>query len=353
MTDIANEVKKYYGETLKTSADLKTSACCTPDSMPGWVKTVLSEIHDETMAKYYGCGLVVPDLLRDAAILDLGCGAGRDVYVLSRLVGENGHVTGVDFTDEQIASALKHQDWHREKFGHKATNTKFIKGDIQALEQMGLKPNSFDIVVSNCVVNLVEDKTKVLKGVYSLLKEGGELYFSDVYASRRISEELQHDPIARGECLSGALYWNDFHNMAKACGFKDPRIVESRPLQISDPELAKKLAGIEFFSVTYRLFKLTQLEPACEDYGQAVVYNGGIPNAETIFRLDGHHIIEKGKIFPVCGNTWMMLNKTRFKDHFTFIGNFEKHFGIFPGCGTDIPYSRSEGTSASTAGACC
>jgi SAM-dependent methyltransferase len=313
---------------------------------------ILAQIHDEPMAKYYGCGLVVPHCLQSAKVLDLGCGAGRDVFIISKLVGEKGDVVGVDFTDEQIASARKHQEWHREKFAHSRLNTQFLQGDIQELLSLKLAANSFDIVVSNCVVNLVEDKLKVLKDVFTLLKDGGEFYFSDVYASRRISDELQRDPVARGECLSGALYWNDFHQIAKAAGFRDPRIVESRQLSIGDEALAKKLAGIEFFSVTYRLFKLPKLEPACEDYGQAVIYNGGIQDSANAYLLDGHHLFEKGKIVPVCGNTWMMLADTRLKDHFTFIGNFEKHFGIFPGCGTDIPYSRSaEGSSA--AAACC
>ena len=351
MTSVKQDVQKYYGETLQSSADLKTSACCTPDQMPQWVKNILSEIHDEPMAKYYGCGLVTPTLLEGTKILDLGCGAGRDVYVLSKLVGEKGEVVGVDFTDEQLASARKHQEWHAKKFNHTRINTQFLQGDIQHLNELKLAPESFDVLVSNCVVNLVEDKQKVLSDSYALLKEGGEFYFSDVYASRRISMELQLDPIARGECLSGALYWNDFHNMAKKAGFKDPRIVESRELTVNDPELAQKLQGIRFYSVTYRLFKLPQLEPACEDYGQAIRYNGGIKHSENVFVLDVHHVFEKGRIYNVCGNSWNMLEKTRFKDYFTFIGNFEQHYGIFPGCGTDIPYESNATSSA--AAACC
>lgn len=350
MASVKTNVQKYYGETLQSTADLKTSACCTPDQMPQWVKAILSEIHDEPMAKYYGCGLVTPPLLQGAKILDLGCGAGRDVYVLSKLVGEQGEVVGVDFTEEQLKTARKHQDWHAKKFQHSRSNTQFLHGDIQHLGTLNLNAASFDVIVSNCVVNLVEDKHKVLSNAYSLLKEGGEFYFSDVYASRRISQELQLDPVARGECLSGALYWNDFHSIAKRAGFKDPRIVESRELTVNDTGLSQKLQGIRFFSVTYRLFKLPQLEPACEDYGMAIRYNGGVENSESVFILDSHHIFEKGKVYPVCGNSWLMLEQTRFKEYFTFIGDFEKHYGIFPGCGMDIPY---ESNSVSTVGAAC
>ena len=89
-------VKNYYGKTLQSSADLKTEACCTTDNMPDFIKRLLANIHDEVLAKYYGCGLVAPLELTGARILDLGCGSGRDVYALAQLVGIKGEVVGVD-----------------------------------------------------------------------------------------------------------------------------------------------------------------------------------------------------------------------------------------------------------------
>ncbi|MCZ7594204.1 MAG: hypothetical protein M5U16_04275 [Hyphomicrobium sp.] len=83
-------VKDYYGNVLRTSDDLKTKACCTPDNMPERIKVLLANIHDEVLAKYYGCGLVVPELLEGRRVLDLGCGSGRDVYALAQLVGADG-----------------------------------------------------------------------------------------------------------------------------------------------------------------------------------------------------------------------------------------------------------------------
>ena len=197
------------------------------------------------------------------------------------------------------------------------------------------------MVVSNCVINLSVDKPAVLRGAFDLLEPGGELYFADVYCDRRLSDEVRSDPVLYGECLGGALYWNDFLPMAKRAGFLDPRLVTSRPLEIKNEQIKRKLGQAKFFSATYRLFKLDELETACEDYGQAVVYKGTIGGHADAFELDGHHLIETGKVFPVCGNTWRMLADTRFAPHFDFIGDFATHYGIFPGCGTSIPFATT------------
>ena len=103
----------------------------------------------------------------------------------------------------------------------------------------------------------------------------------------------------------------------------------------------EKFKGIEFYSVTYRLFKL-ELENDCEDYGQSVVYNGSIENNSEYWDLDNHHRFTTGVEKRVCGNTWNMLHETRFRDHFKFIGDFKEHKGIFPGCGKDNPYKNIE-----------
>ncbi|MCH2164619.1 MAG: methyltransferase domain-containing protein [Marinovum sp.] len=335
-------VQTYYGETLQSSADLQTNACCTPDKMPEWIKDVLRNIHDEVMVKYYGCGLIAPLALNGARVLDLGCGAGRDVYALSQLVGPEGHVVGVDMTQAQLNVARTHQAWHAKTFGHPASNVEFHQGFIEELGQLPLEPGSFDIIVSNCVVNLATDKEAVLRGAYKLLKPGGEFYFSDVYADRRVPQEMAKDDVLYGECLSGALYWNDFLSFAKGAGFGDPRMVTTRPLTIENAMLEARVAPLNFQSTIYRLFKLDGLESDCEDYGQAVIYKGTIENAPHEFVLDDHHVIETGKVFPVCGNTWMMLNETRFAEHFTFIGDFSTHYGIFEGCGAASPFNADD-----------
>ncbi|MBI4005823.1 MAG: methyltransferase domain-containing protein [Gammaproteobacteria bacterium] len=343
-------VRKYYGETLTGSEDLQTNACCTIETPPLYIRQILSEIHPEVTNRYYGCGLIVPEQLSGLNVLDLGCGAGRDCYLLSALVGVNGTVTGVDMTPQQLAIAKRHIDYHTRQFKYSKPNVRFLQGNLEALHLLDLDDASFDLIVSNCVINLCTDKAVVLRDAYRLLKAGGEMYFSDVYADRRIPESLAEDPDLYGECLSGAFYWNDFLTSAKQAGFLDPRLVKDRPVQIENPELAEKTGAIKFHSATYRLFKLDGLEPACEDYGQAVIYKGTIDQQPHEFKLDKHHILPAGKVFPVCGNTWRMLADTRFKDHFEFIGNWNTHYGIFKGCGLSVPFT-TERTNTGTG--CC
>ena len=341
-------VKDYYGKQLQNSDDLKTSACCDASKVPAWLKPLLARIHPEVMSRYYGCGLVCPPLLEGCRILDLGSGSGRDVYALAQLAGARGQVVGVDMTEEQLAVANNYRAYHAEAFGF--DNVIFKQGYIEKLDELGLESGSFDVIVSNCVINLSPDKDAVLREVYRLLKPGGEFYFSDVYADRRVPDAVRNDPVLYGECLGGALYWNDFISLAKRHGFADPRLVEDRPLDVTDAKLAGLIGNIRFYSATYRLFKLDGLESACEDYGQAVIYRGTIPDHPLHFELDGHHDIETGRVFPVCGNTWRMLHDTRFHAHFEFIGNFDRHYGIFPGCGTDIPFVQEQGAAVS---GCC
>lgn len=324
-----------------------------------WLTLSLNS-NPEVVAKYYGCGLCLPAYdLTGCNILDLGCGAGRDVYIASQLVGPTGKVVGIDMTAEQLAVAKKHQDYHADKFGYH--NTEFIQGYLESLDDIEqLQPESFDVIISNCVINLCTDKPAVLKACHNLLKPGGELYFSDVYANRRVPQSLQDDPVLWGECLSGALYWNDFQNLAKKAGFDDPRLVEDAPITVENAEVAESMTkgghqGLKFYSATYRLLKL-DLEPACEDYGQAVVYKGTIPRAESQWTLDKHHVFETGRMHLVCGNTYNMLAQNpRAKDHFEFFGTFDTHYGIFEGCGTSLPYDEAASASGkgSSGGGCC
>ncbi len=343
--------RSYYGQILKQSSDLRTDACCTLEPPSLMVRAALANIHDEVKARYFGCGLVVPQAIEGAHILDLGSGSGQDAYLLAQLVGEAGSVTGIDATPEQLDVAERHLDWHRDRFGFARSNVRFIAGDIERLGDLDLPAGGFDVIVSNCVINLVADKAGVFAAAHRLLKPGGELYFSDVYADRRVPQALLTDPVMHGECLSGALYWGDFDRLAKAAGFVDPRLVSDRPLGIGDDRIAALLDGIAFHSATYRLFKLEGLESQCEDYGQAVRYRGTVPGCRRVFELDGHHAIETGRLFPVCGNTWKMLAETRFASHFDFHGDFSRHFGIFPGCGTSSPFRQENRTTASAA--CC
>ncbi|MEO0335270.1 MAG: methyltransferase domain-containing protein, partial [Pseudomonadota bacterium] len=256
-------------------------------------------------------------------------------------------------TDEQLKVANSHKDYMAKQFGYKSSNVEFLKGDIERLLDLGLEPGSFDCIVSNCVVNLAEDKAAVLRDAYGLLKDGGEFYFSDVYSDRRIPKELQKDPVLYGECLSGALYVNDFLDLAKEAGFADPRKVTGRELEIGDAKVAEKVGNIQFYSITYRMIKTAGLEKRCEDYGQAVRYKGTMKNCAEAFLLDGDHKFETGRIYTVCGNTYLMLNQTRFSEHFDFWGDFSTHYGLYEDCGTTSSPNDSNSQKDSSSGASC
>lgn len=338
-------VKEYYGEVLKTKDDLKTSACCPIDAMPKHLHPFLKKVHDEVQDKFYGCGSPIPHALMGKKVLDLGCGTGRDVYVLSQLVGQEGEVIGVDMTQNQLDVAEKYVDYHMDKFGFKTPNVTFRKGYIEDLKTIGIEDASMDVVVSNCVINLSPDKEKVFKEIFRILKPGGELYFSDVFTDRRVPQELTTDPVLLGECLGGALYIEDFRRMLKDIGCLDYRIVTKGSIELLDAEVIKKAGMIGFYSMTVRTFKC-DFEDICEDFGHVAYYKGTIEQSPHAFILDDHHIFRTGMPVAVCGNTAKMLSETHYSKHFRVEGDSTTHYGAFD-CS---PALSSEDTQT---GGCC
>ena len=339
-------VQEYYGKVLQSTADLQTGACCTAEAMPAYLLPILRDLHDEVRDRFYGCGSPIPPALQGATVLDLGCGSGRDVYLLSKLVGASGHVIGIDMTDEQLAVARRHQDYHAQKFGH--ANVDFRHGYIEDLAAAGIADASVDVVVSNCVLNLSPDKPRVFREIFRVLKPGGELYFSDVFADRRVPEALARDPLMLGECLGGALYTEDFRRLMAQVGCSDARVCKSAPIPLFNAAVLHKAGNLQFRSLTFRAFKL-DLEDRCEDYGQVAIYRGTIEEQPHAFDLDDHHHFETGRPMLVCGNTADMLAGTRYARHFEVRGDKRQHFGLFD-CGP-TPVAQAPGAGAG--GACC
>ncbi|MCU1276870.1 MAG: methyltransferase type 11, partial [bacterium] len=277
-----------------------------------------------------------------------GCGSGRDTFILSRLVGERGQVIGVDMTPEQLAVAENHLDHHRKQFGYARSNVRLVSGYIEDLESAGIASGSVDLVVSNCVVNLSPDKRRVFSEIFRVLKPGGELYFSDVFAGRRVPQPLREDPVLLGECLGGALYWEDFRRILAEVGCVDHRTVSKRRLTLDNPEIERKAGMIEFCSVTVRAFKL-DLEDRCEDYGQVATYLGTIAESPHRFTLDDHHVFQTGQPMLVCGNSAAMVHDTRYGRHFRVTGDRSTHFGLFD-CG---PTAASAAADADGTASCC
>ena len=342
-------VQEYYGKTLSSSADLKTSACCSAVSPSPRVRAILADVPSEVLERFYGCGSPLPLGIQGLHVLDLGSGSGRDCYVASALVGPTGSVTGVDFTDEQLAVARAHTAAWAHHLGY--SNLRFVRGRMERLDEAGVGDACVDLVISNCVVNLSPDKRAVLAEVFRVLKHGGEFHFSDVYADRRLAQTAREDPVLVGECLGGALYEQDFLRLCHDVGFADPRVMTRAPVAITDEAIAKAVGGAAFTSITYRLFKLPpgRLETLCEDYGQYAVYKGTVEGAPHAYALDDHHLLQKGKPFLVCGNTAAMLAETWLAPHFSVIGDRAVHYGLFP-CG---PSSAAATPSATGGGACC
>lgn len=352
---VRSSVQTYYGETLQTSDDLKTSACCTPYDLPKRIRGILSNVPDEVKAKYYGCGSPTPQGIDGLRVLDLGSGSGRDCYVAAALVGESGRVTGVDMTDAQLDVAKKHaKSYCVETLGYNSPNMEFKKGTIEDLAAAGVGDESVDLIISNCVVNLSPDKPAVLSEAWRVLSSGGEFYFSDVYCDRRLPEEIRSHPVLLGECLGGAMYVEDFKRLCVATGFADPRVLEGHEIEVRDEELKALLGEARFYSLTYRLFKLPgRLESICEDYGQYVVYKGTIDGHPNAYSLDDHHRIEKNKPFLVCGNTASMLGETWLGAHFDVHGDRSTHYGAFDCGGPPVAMPGGDGAGACASGACC
>ena len=322
------QVKEYYGKILESTNDLKTNACCSTETMPKKHKDILKKIAPEVLDKFYGCGAPIPPALEGCRVLDLGSGSGRDVYLMSALVGEKGHVIGVDMTDEQLDIATIYKNKQAQAFGYKQSNVTFVKGYIEDLKTAGIKDNSIDLVISNCVINLSPNKEAVFKEIFRVLKPGGEMFVSDVFADRRFPDELKNDSVLHGECISGALYIEDFRRLLSSIDIHDYRVYSQRDLIIENEDIAKRVGDIKTWSITVRAFKVP-LEDKCENYGQSLTYLGTIPEYQDTFKLDDLHTFKEGHAEAVCGNTADMIQQSRFASHFRVSGDKSKHFGLF------------------------
>ncbi|XP_010115292.1 PREDICTED: arsenite methyltransferase [Chlamydotis macqueenii] len=311
---VLEDTKDYYGKELQKLEDLKTNACVTSAGpLPKMVRDALERVHEEVVARYYGCGLVIPECLASCRILDLGSGSGRDCYLLSQLVGEQGHVTGIDMTEGQVEVAKKHIAYHMDKFGYQKPNVEFLQGYMERLRDAGLADESYDIVISNCVINLTPDKRAVLREAYRVLKPGGEMYFSDIYASQRLSEAVRKHRVLWGECLAGALYWKDLYSIAEEVGFSPPRLVTASPVTIGNKELEGITGDCRFVSATFRLFKVPGSNQARP--GQ-VIYNGGIVGHEQELVFDASITFKEGEVVDVDAEMAAILQSSRFAEEF-------------------------------------
>ena len=232
-SDLKSIVREKYGKIAAGSGNEKESCCCTPGCCTPEGYTVFSE--DYSRLPGYnsdadlslGCGIPVEyaSLRQGDHLLDLGSGAGNDCFVARALVGENGHVTGIDFTEEMLAKAEE----NRQKLGY--SNIEFVKGDI---EEMPLPDNTYDVVVSNCVLNLVPDKQKAFSEIMRVLKPGGHFCVSDVVIRGTLSESARADAELYAGCVAGASTLDEYLEFIQGNGFADIMIHKEKRIEMPD-----------------------------------------------------------------------------------------------------------------------
>jgi len=250
-------VKEKYGQlagarkATETGSCCGTSGCCLPEGITTFNESYAHlDGYNPDADLSLGCGIPVDfaGIQPGDHVLDLGSGAGNDCFVARAIVGENGHVTGIDFTDEMLLRAEENSN----RLGY--SNVEFVRGDI---EEMPLPDNRYDVVLSNCVLNLVPDKVKAFSEIVRVLKPGGHFCVSDVVVKGTLSEKARNDAELYAGCVAGASAIDDYLGFIIRTGFTDIRIHKEKRIEMPDviktgPD-GNEEAGI--YSITITAFK--------------------------------------------------------------------------------------------------
>lgn len=232
---LKNIVKDKYAQIATTKSCCSCGSDCSPEysvlndsyeSQQGYVKEADLGL---------GCGLPTEyaDIHPGDSVLDLGSGAGNDCFVARAIVGDTGKVTGLDFTDEMIYKAIA----NNEKSDFK--NVEFVKGDI---EKMPLPDYSYDVIISNCVINLVPNKQKAFSEIFRVLRNKGHFCISDIVLKGILPKKLQEAAEMYAGCVSGTLQRNDYLNVIESTGFKNVEIKKEKQIIIPNSILLKYLS---------------------------------------------------------------------------------------------------------------
>jgi len=325
--------RRYAASALAPESKL----CCPINYDEQYLKVIPQEV----IERDYGCGDPTRYLREGEVVVDLGSGTGKICFIAAQIVGPNGKVIGVDMTDEMLEVARRNTPIVAERVGY--ANVEFRKGRIQDLaldlelldrqlksnpitdaasflaadelaEELRIKhpliaSDSIDVVVSNCVLNLVEPKSKrqLFEEVFRVLKKGGRAVISDIVSDEEVPEEMQIDPELWSGCISGALSEEGFLAAFENAGFYGIQILKR------DTDPWRTVQGIEFRSVTIEAFKGKQGE--CFERNQAVIYRG--PFKEVLD--DDNHRMERGRRYPVCDKTYNLYKKAPYRDFFEFV----------------------------------
>ena len=327
-------VRQRYAVGAKERAN---KLCCPVDYKSKYLKVIPQEV----IERDYGCGDPSRYLREGETVLDLGSGTGKICFIAAQIVGRNGKVIGVDMTDEMLEVARRNSPIVTERIGY--ANVEFRKGRIQDLaldlelldrqlkrnpitdvasflaadelaEELRVKhpliaSDSVDVVVSNCVLNLVEPKSKrqLFEEIFRVLRKGGRAVICDIVSDEEVPEQLQNDPELWSGCISGALTEEGFLAAFENAGFYGIQILKR------DAKPWRTVQGIEFRSVTIEAFKGKQ--GACFERNQAVIYRG--PFKEVLD--DDNHRMERGKRYAMCDKTYNLYKKAPYSEFFEFV----------------------------------
>ena len=327
-------VRLRYAAGARERAD---KLCCPVDYKSKYLKVIPQEV----IERDYGCGDPSRYLREGETVLDLGSGTGKICFIAAQIVGRNGKVIGVDMTDEMLEVARRNSPIVTERIGY--ANVEFRKGRIQDLaldlelldrqlkrnpitdvasflaadelaEELRVKhpliaSDSVDVVVSNCVLNLVEPKSKrqLFEEIFRVLRKGGRAVICDIVSDEEVPEQLQNDPELWSGCISGALTEEGFLAAFENAGFYGIQILKR------DAKPWRTVQGIEFRSMTIEAFK--GKEGACFERNQAVIYRG--PFKEVLD--DDNHRMERGKRYAMCDKTYNLYKKAPYSEFFEFV----------------------------------
>ncbi|MHA1637720.1 MAG: arsenite methyltransferase [Candidatus Thorarchaeota archaeon] len=233
--EIKIEVKKKYSEVAQRKKTTESSGCCGPSEKSAEPTDSCECDSSGTLAEHYGysieglpesvfesfagCGnpVAVASLIEGEVVLDLGSGAGLDMFVAAKKVGKNGRVIGVDMTDDMLQKARK----NAEKLG--ITNVEFRKGDI---EELPVEDDSIDVIISNCVINLAPNKDKVFREAFRVLRPGGRMMISDVVLNAPLPKKVRDEVVSYTGCIGGAILEENYLQLMRDAGFEDVKVVE-------------------------------------------------------------------------------------------------------------------------------
>ena len=300
------------------------------------IDSILAEIPAAASEGAVDWGNPFPLAMDGITVLVLGCGAGRDAFVAGKLVGPNGRVIGVEFSEDLVKKANE----IKEEIG--ANNVEFMQGCHMTLDGLNIKSDSIDLVISNGAVSHALNTQTQLNTIYRVLKFGGEFYMSDIFVDRRTPADVKADADVKAQGLDGALYIEDYRRFCDIAGWPTIRNMCTAIYKKEQPALVKDWT---YFVRTMRAYKIPGiLEDLCEQYYQYATYKGGIEGADDYYDLDGGHRFVKDEPLSVCGNSCAMVENTRVGKYFEIKGvrgENEVHGGPYPGCG-NIPYSAED-----------